>query len=113
MRPKELGRPIVVEGPQLHRQSERVDVNFVRVRSDKHRTPLGECVNAIHLTHAAKLLELIDQDTQQGRTTIVFCNTLASARSTAWVIENHGVPVSNLHSGVPPLVRHILAAFPP
>lgn len=37
MRPNELGRPVVIEGPQLHRHSTRVDVSFVRLRFDKHR----------------------------------------------------------------------------
>lgn len=61
-----------------------------------------------HLTFlSGALLDILNKNIKAKKRTIVFCNTLASCRSTDHFLTESGVKTSNYHGGVPPMVKSL------
>jgi superfamily II DNA/RNA helicase len=54
---------------------------------------------------AGEALAVDAEAAKRGRPVLVFCNTLASARSTAYFLQEHGYDAASLHGGIPPILR--------
>ncbi|EKX31518.1 hypothetical protein GUITHDRAFT_122295 [Guillardia theta CCMP2712] len=73
----------------LHRQSLAVETEWVEVEDEEESLPL--------------LLDVLDKS--RGVKTMVFCNTIASAKDTHAFLLEHGWEAHMIHKEVPPAVR--------
>ncbi len=89
--------------PTVHRNVENLRQMFLKVvGGDKHGAYLLACSAFPYVFLIASLKKLLEKNIAPH--TIIFCNSLDSARSTEYTIKDWGFNATILHKEVPPKV---------
>ena len=110
-----------IQMPKVHQGVENVKHRFLTVNLDKQgssnviqkfvviclKVPLFVVIDQKVLKVLEQLLKLLIQDSHENIKTMVFCNNLASCRSTGHFLESVGQKSSNFHGGIPPQVSFL------